>query len=348
MTSLQSGGLAVAAAFISACSLAQAQTAGPATSQVTLYGVVDMAAESVSTGAGRTLRAESGVLAGSRWGVRGTEDLGGGLRALYVMEAGLNADTGERGQGGLAFGRQIFVGMGGDWGQLTVGRHYTTFHTSLASYALTGLIWGNAANYFRDGTVLRADNSLRFQSASMAGLVVRGMYSFGENAGTNVGRQFGGSLDYTRGPWSLGASLWERRTTAQNTDRYHLLGGSYDFKVARAALLLSTRGDDLLDAASNRGRFFEVSMTIPVSTAGQVLLSYGQFQGRARANSDARALSVRYDHALSKRTKLYAGVSAIRNEADAAFTINSASNAGPSVPKGSKPRSLLVGISHSF
>ena len=84
------------------------------------------------------------------------------------------------------------------------------------------------------------------------------------------------------------------------------------------------------------------------SNAGQVLLSYGQFQGRARANSDARALSVRYDHALSRRTKLYAGVSAIRNEADAAFTINSASNAGPSVPKGSKPRSLLVGISHSF
>jgi predicted porin len=71
MTSLQSGGLAVAAAFISTCSLAQAQTAAPATSQVTLYGVVDMAAESVSTGAGRTLRAESGVLAGSRWGVRG-------------------------------------------------------------------------------------------------------------------------------------------------------------------------------------------------------------------------------------------------------------------------------------
>ena len=161
------------------------------------------------------------------------------------MEAGLNADTGERAQGGLAFGRQIFVGMGGDWGQLTLGRHYTTFHTSLASYALTGLIWGNAANYFRDGTVLRADNSLRFQSASMAGLVVRGMYSFGENAGTNAGRQFGGSLDYTRGPWSLGASLWERRTTAQNTDRYRLLGGSYDFKVARAALLLSTREDDL-------------------------------------------------------------------------------------------------------
>jgi hypothetical protein len=114
----------------------------------------------------------------------------------------------------------------------------------------------------------------------------------------------------------------------------------------RERRLLSTREDDLPDAASKRGRFFEASMTIPVSAAGRCCCP-GQFQACARS-SDARALSVRYDHALSKRTKLYAGVSAIRNEADAAFTINSASNAGPSVPKGSKPRSLLVGISHSF
>src|SRR2546427_12863075 len=71
---------------------------------------------------------------------------------LFRSEAGFNGDTGASGQGGLAFGRQVFVGLGGGWGQLTAGRHYTTLHTSLASYALTGLIWGNAANYFRDGT----------------------------------------------------------------------------------------------------------------------------------------------------------------------------------------------------
>jgi len=118
MTSLQSGGRSVAARFatITAAtllsgSLAQAQTTSPSSSQVTLYGLVDMAVESVSTGAGHMMRAESGVLAGSRWGLRGTEDLGAGLRALYVMEAGLNADTGERGQGGLGFGRQIYIGM---------------------------------------------------------------------------------------------------------------------------------------------------------------------------------------------------------------------------------------------
>ncbi|QQB53729.1 porin [Delftia acidovorans] len=238
--------------------------------------------------------------------------------------------------------------LGGSWGQLTAGRHYTTLHTSLASYALTGLIWGNAANYFRDGTVLRASNSLRYQSPNMGGFTVRGMYSFGEAAGSSVASLYGGSVDYAAGPWALGASWMQRRTTAVNTDRYALLGAAYDFGVARAALLLSTRRDDLPAATSGQGRFYEASVTVPMGMAGQWLLSYGAYHGQARAQSDARALSVRYDHSLSKRTKLYAGVGRIHNEAGAAFTINTASNAGPVVQAGSRPSSVVLGISHAF
>lgn len=334
---------ATAAATASLALPAQAQTGS-----VTLYGVVDMAMESARTGNGSLQRVESGVIAGSRWGLRGTEDLGGGQRALYVVEAGFNGDTGLNGQGGLAFGRQVFAGLGGGWGQLTAGRHYTTLHTSLATYALTGLIWGNAANYFRDGTVLRANNSLRYQSPTMGGFTARAMYSFGETAGSSVGNLYGGSLDYASGPWTLGVSWMQRRTTQANTDRYAVLGGAYDFGVARAALLVSTRRDDLPAATSAQGRFYEASVTVPVSAAGQVLLSYGAYRGQARAHSDASAVSLRYDHSLSKRTKLYAGVSRIDNDAGAAFTINTASNAGPAVRAGSKPSSVLVGISHAF
>ncbi|APE50026.1 porin [Delftia sp. HK171] len=361
MNTLQRGGWAVGAAALALASQVHAQTqtqaqtqaqtsAPPAipSSSVTLYGVVDMAVESGRTGNGGLQRLESGVIAGSRWGLRGTEDLGGGQRALYVVEAGFNGDTGASGQGGLAFGRQVFVGLGGGWGQLTAGRHYTTLHTSLASYALTGLIWGNAANYFRDGTVLRASNSLRYQSPNMGGFTVRGMYSFGEAAGSSVASLYGGSVDYAAGPWALGASWMQRRTTAVNTDRYALLGAAYDFGVARAALLLSTRRDDLPAATSGQGRFYEASVTVPMGMAGQWLLSYGAYHGQARAQSDARALSVRYDHSLSKRTKLYAGVGRIHNEAGAAFTINTASNAGPVVQAGSRPSSVVLGISHAF
>jgi len=345
MKTLKKGGLSLAAMAAAALPLA-----GHAQNQtnVTLYGVVDMAVESFQTGAGHITRAESGVVAGSRWGVRGTEDLGGGQRALFVAEAGFNADTGAAGQGGLGFGRQVFVGLGGGWGQLTAGRHYTTFHTSLATYSLTGLIWGNAANYFRDGSVLRANNSLRYQSPEIAGFTVRGMQSWGEAAGSRVGDLYGFSVDYAAGPWTAGVSLMDRRTTDANTDRYRVAGLAYDFKVAKASLLVSTRRDDLPVATSNDGRFYEASVTVPVNPAGLLLLSYGAYSGQARAQTDAKALSLRYDYQLSKRTKLYAGVSRIQNQAGAAFTINTASNAGPVVAAGSRPSSVLAGVSHSF
>src|SRR5258708_18565767 len=66
----------------------------------------------------------------------------------------------------------------------------------------------------------------------------------------------------------------QRRTTAVNTDRYALLGAAYDFGVARAALLLSTRHDDLPAATSGQGRFYEASVTVPMGMAGQWLLSH--------------------------------------------------------------------------
>ena len=87
---------------------------------------------------------------------------------------------------------------------------------------------------------------------------------------------------------------------------------------------------------------------IPVGQAGQVLLSYGAYRGRARPQTDAKALSVRYDHSLSKRTRLYTGVARIDNDAKAAFAINTASNSGPAGPAGGSPRSVVVGLSHSF
>ena len=86
-----------------------------AQSSVTLYGVVDLAVERVK-GATSLVRLTSGQQQGSRWGLRGVEDLGGGLKASFVLESGFNADAGTSGQGGRLFGRQAFLGLGGDWG----------------------------------------------------------------------------------------------------------------------------------------------------------------------------------------------------------------------------------------
>ncbi|WP_382324125.1 porin [Hydrogenophaga sp. UC242_50] len=95
-----------------------------AQSSVTLYGVVDVALERVK-GATSVTRVTSGQQQGSRWGLRGTEDLGGGLKATFLLESGFNADVGTLGQGGRLFGRQGYVGLGGNWGTVRLGRQYT-------------------------------------------------------------------------------------------------------------------------------------------------------------------------------------------------------------------------------
>lgn len=324
---------------------AQAQT--PATTGPTLFGVVDNGVTRSDTGVGRAMAMTSGVIWGSRLGVRGQEDLGGGTRALYMLEMGLNTNDGSLGQGGLAFGRQAFVGAeGADWGKLTVGRHYSVLHTSLATYTVSGLIWGDALNYFRDGTVLRINNSLRYESPEVAGFKLKSLYAFGGQANSSVGNVFNPSLDYKAGDLQLGASYMRSNTSATNTSTYVVLGGSYDFGVAKAAFANYRQRDSLAGSATAGKDAWELSAMVPMG-AHSLWLSYGRSSGRA-ADTDASSVSARYGYALSKRTSLYAGYSQIHNGAKGSFTINSASNAGPAVAPGRSVSQMTLGISHFF
>ena len=128
----------IAAAALCACAgAAQAQ------SSVTLYGVVDAPIEYVSNmpkaggGSANLFRmASGGGLSGSRWGLRGTEDLGGGNQALFVLESGFGIDNGTSQQGNRLFGRQAFVGLNNNqFGKITLGRQYTTIFDVLANFA---------------------------------------------------------------------------------------------------------------------------------------------------------------------------------------------------------------------
>src|SRR5262249_9794157 len=97
---------------------AQAQTSGNGTSNVTAYGIIDAYVQT-ARGASSLQRVQSGGLMGSRLGLKGTEDLGSGLRAFYVLEGGINTDDGSSAQGGVLFGRQAVVGLGSErFGQI--------------------------------------------------------------------------------------------------------------------------------------------------------------------------------------------------------------------------------------
>src|SRR6202000_920733 len=101
--------------------------AAHAQSSVTLYGLLDAGLAYKSNdavGKGATWRASSNAMSGSRFGLRGTEDLGGGLKAIFTLEGGFDVNNGKLGQGGLMFGRQAYVGLWSQFGTVTLGRQY--------------------------------------------------------------------------------------------------------------------------------------------------------------------------------------------------------------------------------
>jgi predicted porin len=114
---------AAGAVGASGAAFAQQQSGGG--SGITFYGVADGFLQS-ARGATTLNRLQSGGLSGSRFGLRGSEDLGDGLRGIFTLEAGINLDDGTFGQGGIAFGRQAFAGLQGGFGQLTLGRQYSS------------------------------------------------------------------------------------------------------------------------------------------------------------------------------------------------------------------------------
>ena len=182
-----------AMALIGASAIAaHAQTAAPA-SGVSLYGLVDAGVEVVSnvgaSGSLTRMPSNTGTLP-SRVGMRGSEDLGGGLRGVFTLEMGLAPDQGSSGQGGRLFGRQAHVGLAGPWGSVTAGRQYSMLFWSVLDADVMGpavYALGSLDSYLPNA---RADNSLAWRG-TFNGLTLGAQYSTGRdtvNAGPGRAR----------------------------------------------------------------------------------------------------------------------------------------------------------------
>jgi predicted porin len=205
--------------LISSLALASLAAAGSAHAQssVTLYGIVDagltythnVASGGVNQNSLYSFR--SGNFSGSRWGVRGSEDLGGGLAAIFQLENGFNIGTGTLGQGSREFGRKAIVGLtGATWGTVTMGRQYDPSVDLVQPLTADGYFGGTFAtpgdldNYDNS---LRVSNSVKYTSPSVAGIQVEAMYAFGGVAGgVGQGQTYGFGATYLNGPIGVAAS----------------------------------------------------------------------------------------------------------------------------------------------
>ncbi|WP_175154086.1 porin, partial [Paraburkholderia ultramafica] len=192
---------------------------GPAHAQssVTLYGLIDVGfvySNNVATnGQGAKLYSlASGNLQGSRWGLRGTEDLGGGLKTIFVLENGFSVVNGRLGQGGDLFGRQAFVGISSSqFGTVTLGRQYdsvvdyTGIFGSAAQWATYyGSHPGDLDNMLNTN---RVNNAIKYTSNDFAGFKFGGLYSLGGVAGQfNRNQIWSVGAGYSNGPLQLGAA----------------------------------------------------------------------------------------------------------------------------------------------
>ncbi|CAH2801431.1 MAG: Outer membrane porin [uncultured Caballeronia sp.] len=251
---------------LTSLSLALLSTAGAAHAQnsVTLYGVIDAGLAYVHNANGneKVVGTSNGNLSGDRWGLRGQEDLGGGLKAIFQLENGFNVGTGALGQGGREFGRQAFVGLTADnYGTVMIGRQYDPLVDMVQG--ITGdnywaSIIGTPGDVDNYDNSLRVSNAVKYVSPNYAGLQFEGLYGFSNGAGTTgQGQTWSGAVAYNNGPLGLAAGYFY--TSNPSADRTVVTNGSPTWN--------SPSTDSLFDSPINTGYITAHSVAIARAAA---------------------------------------------------------------------------------
>lgn len=324
--------------------------AGAASAQtsVTLYGVVDMGLQQthLSPGGSQTAIA-SGIQSGSRWGLKGKEDLGGGMSASFQLESGFDASNGFSAQGGRLFGRQSWLGLNGNFGSVKLGRQYTPLFIVLDTIdpfdmGITGDGSGIGAVFRTHG--VRTDNTVNYSMPKFGGLSGEVAYTFGEVTGsTSTGRQIGAGLTYEGGPLTLvfghhNQNLVTGSTPAGNS-KTTAIGGMYDLKAVKLHAAYAINKDkSQAGATTTDSRDSMLGVSAPFG-AVSLLAAYVHHGDHlvSSANANYWQLGATYD--LSKRTNFYASYSSIRND------VAGATGSGIA---GTDISWLNVGIRHRF
>ncbi|MGU7783154.1 porin [Burkholderia sp. PU8-34] len=364
-------------------------SAGAACAQsvVTLYGIVDLGvdyANNVADAAngraipgrsGKLVQMQSGVPLGSRWGLLGTEDLGGGVRAVFRLESGFDAATGTA--GGLAFSRNAYVGVASDrLGTLTFGRQWDANVDLLEPFTLNGQYGGwyfahpNDMDNLDNG--FSVPNAIKYVSPTVAGFTFEGHYSPGGQAGQfSTDSTFSAALAYGGGAFSAGVGYLRVNDPATAVAGYASGGGFANAVYGDALAAARSQSVIAAGAAYTAGAFklsADFSNTVFRPKAGGGNLSFQNYEVSAtyRATSalllgggftftaghdDASGKSPRYQqlnviaqYALSKRTSVYAMAAAQHASGDAPVAQIAGFN-----PSGTTRQVVSrVGITHQF
>lgn len=311
-----------------ALSVLAASGAAMAQSSVTLYGIVDVYAGSLADGLTTTEQSanpvrqtavNSGGLSTSRWGVKGSEDLGGGLKANFNLEQGFAIDTGvsddldsAADKYSTGFSRQAWVGLSGGFGEVKLGKTYTPYHLFRASVNNTADFNINATN-----NVFKAvggdfgnnkNNQIVYLSPSMAGLSGAVSYAFGEDKAAGLDSKDTLSLyvRYAAGPLLIGFAHQTEKEAAPADDdtKYNLIGASYDFGVAKLTGAYNT----VSRKNNSDDKEYQIGVSAPMGPA-TVYVGYANAKNEVAGVDveEGSGFTLLATYPFSKRTDVYAG-----------------------------------------
>ncbi len=324
----------IALAVLAASGAAMAQ------SSVTLYGVADVFVGSTNSeiaGAGQRQNVvNTSGINGSRWGLKGAEDLGGGMKAIFTLESGFSLDNGASAQGGQLFGRQAFVGLESGFGTVSLGRQYSAYDALHSATNMNGDAFtfnaasgflnvngafpasniGVSANGMKDYSS-RVDNSIAYTSPSFSGFSGAVVYSFGENKNTVADSKATDNasvhLKYANGPLLVGYAYQEEKQAAvanvapavgfsQDKNKYNLVGATYDFGVVKLNGSYNTAKNNTFN-----DKEYQVGVAVPFGAAA-ISAGYAHSKSEgANVERTGKGFSLLATYDLSKRTRLYAG-----------------------------------------
>lgn len=345
----------IALAVLAASGAAMAQ------SSVTLFGIVDTNVGYLSRVAakdGSHYGIGTSGNATSRLGLRGTEDLGGGLKAGFWLEGELFGDTGNA--GGFDFRRESTVRLSGNFGEVRLGRELTPSFRAGLKYDLFGATgvgqfmgftdW--AGTGVADGNTIRKNNMVTYASPNFSGFNGTISYAFDENGSSSglgkLGRYIGGNVAYDNGPLSVTAA-YATLSLGNAGDRDEMsLGGSYNFGVAKVVGLAQQ-----VKYSPNVGRDLKynnylLGVSAPVGGVGEVKAQYAFYDQKGN-NTKAHQFSLGYVHNLSKRTALYSNVAYLKNNNRSSLGLGAKGIVANSASAPGKDQTgVQVGIRHAF
>lgn len=333
---MKKGLIALAVLAASGASFAQ--------SSVTLYGVADVWFGNVTTETGGVslskTRLESGGVSGSRWGLKGSEDLGGGLKANFKFEQGFALDTGAA-AAGQAFSRESYVGFSGGFGEVKLGKVWTAYDdVSGASDAVFDSALSPMNSVFKStGYQGNPGNTVYYSTPAMGGFAAAASATTGEKV---AGAAQITSFNVTYGAGPLGVQFGYQLEDIQNNvlpqdQKFMRLGATYDLGMAVAKLTYG-KVDNMGNAADVSATDWQIGADFPVSSVLTVSASYAKSDDSQPAGVFEQArkgYGVAASYTLSKRTFLYGG-----------YRSNTATK--PAGAADDKESVLAVGVQHRF